>query len=149
MTLNITLKEALCGFERVIDHLDGKQHVMQTESGSIIGPGDVKTIMYAGLPLFRNPALTGNLFVHFEIEFPKSESLSDQHINMLKQLLPGNLIKPRVSDDVEYHHLIKFEKSHINQNKKQGGREVYDEDEGDEYDGLGGGSKRVVNCANQ
>jgi len=101
MTVNITLKEALCGFERVIEHLDGKQHVMQTESGSVIGSGDVKTIMYAGLPLFRNPALTGNLFVHFEIEFPKPGSLSEQHVNMLKQLLPGDLIKPKVGEDVE------------------------------------------------
>jgi len=101
MTVNITLKEALCGFERIINHLDGKNHVMQTEPGSIIGSGDVKTIMYAGLPLFRNPALTGNLFVHFEIEFPKSGSLSEQHINMLKQLLPGETIIPKVSEDVE------------------------------------------------
>merc|ERR1712096_524464 len=99
----------------------GKQHVMQTEHGSIIGSGDVKTVMYAGLPLFRNPALTGNLFVHFEIEFPKTGSLSNQHITMLQQLLPGNINKPNVSEDTEYHHLIKFEKSHINQNKKHGG----------------------------
>lgn len=93
MIINITLKEALCGFKRVIDHLDGKKHVMQTEPGSIIGPGNVKTIMYAGLPLFRNPALTGNLFVHFEIKFPKSGSLAEQQISMLKKLPIGELNK--------------------------------------------------------
>lgn len=101
MTLNVTLKEALCGFERVINHLDGKQHVIQTDPGMIIGSGDVKTVMYAGLPLFRNPALTGNLFVHFDIVFPKSGNLSQQHINMLKQLLPGETKPINVSEDSE------------------------------------------------
>jgi len=135
MTFNISLKEALCGFEKVIDHLDGKQHVIQTDPGMIIGPGDVKTIMYAGLPLFRNPALTGNLFVHFDIDFPKSGSLSKQHVSMLQQLLPGENKKQNYGEDIEMHQLQNFEKSHINQNKKSTGGEAYDEDDDDDMRG--------------
>lgn len=39
-----------------------------------------------GLPLFYNPALTGNLFVNFQIVFPKT--LNDNQISNLTNILP-------------------------------------------------------------
>lgn len=65
MTMNITLIDALCGFSRVIKHLDGSY--IRLLSTSIIRPGDVKRISNEGLQ--RNQQ-KGSLFVRFEIEFP-------------------------------------------------------------------------------
>jgi len=52
MDLEISLKDALCGFERQFKHLDGKIHVIKSNKGEVIGPNDIKTVFFAGFPLF-------------------------------------------------------------------------------------------------
>lgn len=93
MTLNITLYEALCGFEREITHLDGCKHLIKSKKGEVIAPNSVKTILMMGLPLFNNPALHGNLFISFEIEFPKKmdESQLEQLGQVLKTQIPKKI----------------------------------------------------------
>jgi len=117
MTLKITLYEALCGFEREFTHLDGCKHVVKSKQGDIINPNSIKTVVYMGLPLFTNCALNGNLFVHFEIEFPKSLN-QEQSLSLAKILAS---MKPSPLKDIgieNTHECIPFEKSHVNENKK-------------------------------
>ena len=42
----------------------------------IISPDDVKAVVGKGMPLRGNPFVKGDLFVKFEVAFPKSKTLS-------------------------------------------------------------------------
>jgi DnaJ-class molecular chaperone len=44
-----------------------------------------------GLPLLNNPAVQGNLFIHFEIEFPKE--LNSEQSKLVMELLSAQ--KPK------------------------------------------------------
>lgn len=98
-----------------------------------------------GLPLFSNQAVQGNLFIHFEIEFPKT--LSEQQISQFETLLAFQ--KPKKSTEVigkeNTHECIPFNKAHINENRKDR-KEAYDSGE-DEEGNMGGGQR--VQCATQ
>jgi len=147
MTLKITLYEALCGFEREIQHLDGESHIIKSKKGEVIEPNSVKTILMMGLPLFNNPALHGNLFIHFEIEFPKT--LNEQQLSKISEVLSSQRPKEITTNfDKEHsHECIPFDKSHINENTRQN-KQAYDED--DDEDAYGGGGRgQRVNCQTQ
>ena len=62
ITLDITLKESLLGFERVINHLDGRE--LELNCKSIVHPNQIRKIHGEGFP-------GGNLHIGFNIEFPK------------------------------------------------------------------------------
>lgn len=61
--LKITLAEALTGFKKEIDFLDGEKRFICSEPGEIISNGDVKTVKDLGLPKFTTPWEFGNMFV--------------------------------------------------------------------------------------
>ncbi|CAH2066510.1 unnamed protein product, partial [Iphiclides podalirius] len=48
MKHDITLTEALCGFEFVVKHLDGRDLLIRHAAGEIIKPGDLKGIQGEG-----------------------------------------------------------------------------------------------------
>ena len=50
---DITLLEALRGFEIVITHLDGREVLIQTKQNEIIKPGVLKTVHDFGMPFFE------------------------------------------------------------------------------------------------
>jgi len=133
MTIKITLLEALVGFEKEFLYLDGQKHIVRYK-GKVINPGCVKTIMYMGLPLMNNPAVQGNLFLHFEIEFPKevNEAQAKQFNEILSAQKPKAITATFEAQNS--HECIMFEKSHINENKKTR-NEAYDDDDGEEGQG--------------
>lgn len=60
------------------------------------------------MPFFKDSFTHGNLFVEFEVEFPKQGSLKPEQLKILKSILPGNKslqlekkIVPFFLDDVE------------------------------------------------
>eukprot|EP01156_Anaeramoeba_ignava_P022650 Anaeramoba_ignava/c20919_g2_i1.p1 GENE.c20919_g2_i1~~c20919_g2_i1.p1 ORF type:complete len:232 (-),score=84.94 c20919_g2_i1:118-813(-) len=89
MTHNLTLVEALCGFEFVLQHLDGRQLVIKSEQNEIIKPGDVRGIEHQGMPLKESPYEFGNLYVKFEVEFPKKGQINSKNFNTLREILPN------------------------------------------------------------
>jgi len=120
--------------------------VIKNKSSDIVRPGSVKTVVYMGLPLFNNPALNGNLFVHFEIDFPKK--LSADQLESIQKVLSFQKPKSIENLGLEYtHECVPFNKSHINENKKER-NEAYNDDEGQENDGFVEGGQRVK-CQNQ
>lgn len=144
MTLKISLYEALCGFEREFTYLDSVKHLIKSKPGDIINPGSIKTVIYMGLPIFTNPALNGNLFIHFEIEFPKS--LSTQQIEQVQVTLSATKPKPCGQFTLENtHECIQFDKKHINENTNAKSDNVYNSDE-EQGGGQQGGEK--VQCQN-
>lgn len=88
ITKNITLSEALLGTRFTFDHLDGRKIVVTTEPNEIITPNSVKLIEREGMPIRGNQFEKGNLFVKFEIDFPKSTKLTDDFKEALKKCLP-------------------------------------------------------------
>jgi DnaJ-class molecular chaperone len=78
----ITLKEALCGFSFVIEHINGVCYKINNTSGTIIHPSYKKTIPKKGM---MRDGMEGNLNIHFIIEFPKA--LSKEALDQISNIL--------------------------------------------------------------
>jgi DnaJ family protein A protein 2 len=83
----ITLFEALCGFEFVLTHLDGRTLLIKSNPGEIIKPGDVKEIPGEGMPMWKHPFDKGLLIIKFTIKFP--EAISPDAAKVLQRVLPN------------------------------------------------------------
>jgi len=70
--MELELVEAICGFQRTIETLDGRMLVVGAIPGEIIKPGDIKAIRNEGMPIYRNPTEKGRLVIQFNVKFPKS-----------------------------------------------------------------------------
>lgn len=80
--LKVTLLEALTGFSKEIEHLDG--HKVVVERSDVTIPGQVIIISQEGMPLPEYGSEKGDLFVTIEIEFPKA--LTPEQRELAKQL---------------------------------------------------------------
>ena len=69
-TQQITLIEALVGFEKTLKHLDDSVITLKREG--ITQYGFVQTIKGSGMPHFDNPSQHGDLFVEYKVIFPTS-----------------------------------------------------------------------------
>ena len=78
----ISLKDALCGFSFELKYVNGKVYTLNNNKGSIIPSGYIKTIPNMGL---NREGHTGNLLIHFNVEFP--EKLSEEQIKTLSEIL--------------------------------------------------------------
>ena len=81
----ITLAEALCGTNFSIKHLDGRHLKVICPPGDVIKPDSWKCIQGEGMPEHGRPYEHGNLYVHFQVEFP--ESLSSDQVTALQSVL--------------------------------------------------------------
>jgi DnaJ-class molecular chaperone len=83
-TKTLTLKEALCGFNMELQHLNGKKVVLSNNTNrAIVAPNSKKVINELGM--FRNNT-TGNLIIDFVVQFP--EHISDENVQRISELLP-------------------------------------------------------------
>lgn len=65
-----TLVEALCGGTFVIKHLDDRIIKFSIQRGETIQPDSWFCIKDEGMPVHGRPHVHGNLYVHFDVEFP-------------------------------------------------------------------------------
>jgi DnaJ-class molecular chaperone len=79
--LDISLKEALCGFKKEITHLDGKQYLIGNERGKIMQQGAKRCITGKGFQRGQN---IGNLLIIFNIIMPRS--LTNEQIETIERL---------------------------------------------------------------
>jgi DnaJ family protein A protein 2 len=79
----ISLKEALCGFTFDMKYLNGKNYSINNQAGNIIVPDYQKLI--SGMGLAREGHKTGNLIIHFKVQFP--EKLEEEQIAKLREAL--------------------------------------------------------------
>lgn len=94
----LSLNQALCGFAFKITHLDGREIVISSKPGEIIrsvsmGDGGkvmpfCKLIPNEGMPSIGNPFIKGNLYIVFRVVFPQDNTLTQEQIKVLKQILP-------------------------------------------------------------
>ena len=82
MDMVITLKEALLGFSRKFDHLDG--HPVVVTSSKITKPAEVKRMKGEGMPIHNFPSEHGDLFVKFQFKMPNQ--LSEEQKTLIGQI---------------------------------------------------------------
>jgi len=92
MKMDITLAEALCGFNKTIEHVDGRKLAfIQTNP---INPGDTKILANEGLPI--DTYSNGSLHIILNVKFPNDLS------NEEKKILYKILTKGKNLDDLDF-----------------------------------------------
>lgn len=78
MDLEITLKEALLGFKKSVQFLDGSPIKITSEPGKFISNGDKMTLKGKGMPFFKRDNNRGDLHIKFDVKFPKGEEFTPE-----------------------------------------------------------------------
>ena len=140
MKADISLLEALTGFQLLINHLDGRHVLINSKKGEIIKPGVIKTVKECGMPFFDHPTRFGNLYIKFNIHFPKS--LKDNQKEALFELFPKITIPIKDIDKIkEKYKMTDYNENTTNTYATGGNRP--DEQEEDER------PRQQVSCQNQ
>ena len=84
MKKNISLKDALCGFNFELKYLNGKMYTLNCSTGTIVYPGYKKILPNMGL---TRESHTGNLIIEFQVDFP--DKITQEQIDVLKNVLHG------------------------------------------------------------
>lgn len=149
MEKSIPLIEALGGVQFTLQHLDDRVLYIKTDKGEIIKPGDIRVIAGEGMPKHKSPFEKGNLYIKFNIEFPKPGSLTDSHIQQLEKILtPPRTPAPKVTQEMEKVSLGKVSEQDARRSQGQSHHNhgAHMEDDEDEPEGQGG---QRVQCAQQ
>jgi len=85
MSFTINLVEALVGFEKEIEHLDG--HKVVLKNSGVTKPGQLVKIPNEGMPHPENAHKHGDLYVTYSILFPPA--LSDAQKDVIKNTFAG------------------------------------------------------------
>lgn len=145
MEQELTLYEALCGYELRITHLDGRTLRVKSTPGEVVTPGDVKCIVGEGMPIHKRPYEKGRLIIRFNVVFPKQ--VNNEAIKLLEKALPKPKAKPAVKEeeveDVQLTDYVPTNERGGRHSHRMGG-EAYEEDD-DEHEGHQPG----VSCAQQ
>lgn len=126
MKKEITLVEALTGFDFSFKHLDDTEYTVATGKGEIIGDMDKKVVRGLGMPYYKDPMSHGNLIIEFKIIMPKRGEITKENLQKLAELLPGK-VNPRPQND-KYEMLEDFDIESAN-TSEEGGRKAYQQEE--------------------
>jgi len=139
MTKKISFLEALTGFEFKIPHF-GKRTLLVTCTDPI-SPFQVKQISNQGMPTYKSPFDKGNLYINFEVKYPKKEKLKE----IMKILLD---IKEEI-ELKEGEKMIKLEKCEIDieiKRNNKGEKEVVNNDLNKSEEKEQRGPREGVSC---
>ncbi|KAL2651433.1 hypothetical protein R1flu_019561 [Riccia fluitans] len=130
---SLNLTEALCGFQFPLTHLDGRQLLIKSSPGEIIKPGQFKAINDEGMPHYQRPFIKGRLYIHFNVDFPESGSLTPEQQKTLESVLPRRPVSQLTDmelDECEETtlHDVNIEEE-MRRKQQQAQQEAYDEDE--------------------
>lgn len=144
MEHQLTLHEALCGYELRITHLDGRTLRVRSTPGQVVTPGDIKCIAGEGMPVHKRPYEKGRLIIKFSVQFPKT--LKEDAVKFIDKALPKPKAKPVLNEEeVEDVTLIDFVHTERQSHAHRSG-EAYEEEDGEEGHG---GHPQGVSCAQQ
>ncbi len=141
---SLSLTEALCGFQFILTHLDGRQLLIKSNPGEVIKPDQFKAINDEGMPIYQRPFMKGKLYIHFAVDFP--DSLSMDQCKALEAVLPprtSTLLTDMEIDECEETTLHDVNIEEEMRRKQAAAQEAYEEDE----EGHGGAQR--VQCAQQ
>ena len=130
MKKEISLTDALCGFDFHIKQLDGRYLHVKVPTGACITPGAFKSIPGEGMPTWKNPMDRGYLFIKFSINFPTE--LNEQQAALIENILGPRtpLSSVPASAEIEEVKMIDYQESQERQPHMNGS--AYDEDEEDQ-----------------
>lgn len=137
---NISLKEALLGFNFTVPYLDGKSIIVSSVPGEIVSHGTIKIVKGKGLPFYRDMMNHGNLIIGFSVEMPDSKKITPEGKELLQKVLPGASTGP-ADKSLKPEYLMEFHESDANTNPKGG---QTGEEEDDENGHHGGGRQECV-----
>lgn len=86
MQMPLQLVEALCGFQKVIRTLDGRDLVITRHPGEVTKDLECMCVMGEGMPFYKNPFEKGRLIIQFSVVFPTTAPL--ELIPKLEKCLP-------------------------------------------------------------
>jgi len=89
MKKTLSLFQALTGFEFQLIHLDGHKLTIKSKSGTVLSPGAVQVVRGQGMPLGIGTQ-TGDLYLEYDVVFPKTLSLSPADTQTLRKALGAN-----------------------------------------------------------
>lgn len=149
----LSLKEALTGTRFSVTHLDGKKYTVIIPAGEMIAPDDVRAVVGKGMPVKGNPFVRGDLFIKFDVKFPKKGSLSPALLAELASVLPGPEAAPAAAsasaaaaDDVDAEEAIPVTEIDVEAARERA--RLMRAEDSDEEDGHPRGAQRVQ-CAQQ
>ncbi|XP_076628624.1 dnaJ heat shock protein family (Hsp40) member A4-like [Colletes latitarsis] len=125
MRMQLELVEALCGFQKVIRTLDGRDLVITSLPGTVTKHGDFKCILNEGMPMYKDPFTRGRLIIQFVVNFPKT--IDPSVIPMLEQCLPPRE-EVMIPESAEECILTDLDPEQEARRRDQ--RQAYEEDEG-------------------
>eukprot|EP00756_Hemistasia_phaeocysticola_P003695 Hpha_TRINITY_DN12392_c0_g2::TRINITY_DN12392_c0_g2_i1::g.155864::m.155864/K09502/DNAJA1; DnaJ homolog subfamily A member 1 len=139
----ITLAEALTGFQLPIAHLDGRQLLIRTRPGQVIDPQRLWVIDREGMPVKGSGGLEkGSLVLNLKVRFPVSLSVPQVHA------IHESLGEPEQVERTEEHEEYQLEDYRPRRRQQRGrghGGMMFD----DGGHGHGGGGAPQVQCAHQ
>lgn len=133
MIVETTLADAVTGFKKTFEHLDGRK-LYFTET-KVIKDGDVSVIINEGLPVKGKEYSKGDLFIKYVVKFP--DSLSDeQRFAIYKSLTGKEYVDEDPGDD--YTHVQKVNIDNYGSTSSSGkGKAVYESDSDEGNTGPG------------
>lgn len=140
---DITLLQALTGFEFIFEHLDKKRIKLSTKPGEVITPGLFKTCRELGMPFFEQPFRFGNLYIDFQFKFPKT--INEQQKEALFKIFPNEVPKKITEKTEESYTLTDYVAEEENTHHGGGKKEHKMEEDDEEHSG----GARNVQCQNQ
>lgn len=90
LTQKVSLIEALQGFSFNLKLLNGLEVTINTPKGKIVTHKETMRIPNLGMPHLDNSMTQGDLFIEFDVIFPKQ--LSHDQIEQLQKALPGPIL---------------------------------------------------------
>mmetsp|Transcript_21370 Transcript_21370/g.30938 ORF Transcript_21370/g.30938 Transcript_21370/m.30938 type:complete len:415 (-) Transcript_21370:459-1703(-) len=143
VTKSLSLNEALCGFEWIVKHLDGREIVIKSKPGEVIKPESdgatpfVKIVPNEGMPSHGQPFVKGNLYVLFRVNFPVDGELDEETVKVLKKTLPNPSMQ--VDYDEDENEVCHLEHADVKNFGKGGATSHSDAYDSDDEDGRGQG----------
>lgn len=129
MEKEVSLTDALCGFEFHIEQLDGRLLHVTSAPGSVITPGLVKSIPHEGMPTWKNPTERGFMFIKFSVKFPSF--VGPEQASMLEKVLgPRTRLSAAGLAEVDEVNMVDFDNEHVRPSRANGS--AYDEDDDDQ-----------------
>lgn len=96
--VTISLSDALLGFTTNINHLDG--HKVKIERKQVTWPGAIVKKRGEGLPSNENYNIRGDLYVTFDVEFPRG-MLTEEQREGVKKVLTSKKIEPKTYNGLQ------------------------------------------------
>lgn len=98
--IQLSLAEALTGFRKLIPYFDGNTLVIEDKDNETISPNTIWILPDKGMPHHSNKYKFGDLFIKFEVQFPKTlENGTKQKLWQLLDKSSYNKDKKKPLDD--------------------------------------------------